>query len=65
MNDTATIYDAWRTHTITGKIIKFYPLGITIDDDRGVRHYATFDRVISNQADPNDLFGPLQDTTRQ
>jgi hypothetical protein len=42
-----TILDAYRRVQITGKLVKTYPLGLTIDDDGDVRHYATFDRVIT------------------
>ena len=51
-----TIIDAWRVKTHTGKLIKRYPLGLTIDDDRGVRYYATYDRVLSD---------PERDTVQQ
>lgn len=34
---------------VTGKLIKRYQHGLTIDDERGVRYYATFDRVICEE----------------
>lgn len=43
------IWDAWRRHQITGRLVKKYPLGLTIDDQDGIRHYATFDRVIDDE----------------
>lgn len=42
-----TIRDASTGRPVTGKLVKEYPLGITIDDANDIRHYATFDRVIS------------------
>ena len=47
MTGLITIWDGWHVKQITGKLVKRFPLGITIDDDCDVRHYATFDRVIS------------------
>lgn len=46
---TATIkaFNGSVWQTVTGFIVKRYEKGLTIDDERGVRYYATFDRVIS------------------
>lgn len=41
-----TIIDASTGRHVTGKLIKHYPNGLTIEDDRDVRYYATTDRVI-------------------
>lgn len=43
---------------ITGTFVKDFGSGITIDDDKGIRHFVTKDRVIGPVAG-NDLFGPL------
>lgn len=52
--DQITIVDAYRVRQITGKLVKQYPLGITIDDARDIRHYATFDRVMTPLAPPQE-----------
>lgn len=42
-----TILDASTGRHIAGKLIKRYERGVTVDDDRDVRYYATLDRVIA------------------
>ena len=42
----ATITDARTGKPITGKILREYSNGLTIEDANGVMHYATFSRVI-------------------
>lgn len=44
-----TIWDAWFTRQTTGKLVKEWPNGVTIDDERGVRHYATHDRIVTGK----------------
>lgn len=41
-----TIRDARTGQHITGRHIRDYSNGLTIEDSRGVLHYATTDRVI-------------------
>jgi len=52
--------DARTGKPITGKILREYSNGLTIEDASGVIHYATFNRVISRttptgQAEPQML----------
>lgn len=42
---TVIMYDHDKPSEHTGKIVKRYPLGLTIDDEFDIRCYATFDRV--------------------
>lgn len=42
------IVDATTGEIIEGKLLKRYPFGLTIEDARDVRHYATYDRVLSD-----------------
>jgi hypothetical protein len=42
-----TIVDASTGRHVTGSLVKRYPKGVTIDDARQIRHYATLDRVVS------------------
>lgn len=44
--ETETIWDAYRRYQITGKVVSRGDKGLTIEDSRGVRHYATFDRIV-------------------
>lgn len=47
MKATVKVYNGACWCVVTGTIVKRYDKGLTIDDERGVRHYATLDRVIS------------------
>lgn len=47
MDTSVIILDAYRQHRITGQFVKRWPDGVTIDDARGIRHFATFDRVVT------------------
>ena len=42
---TVTVYNCGDKQRVTGRIKQEYPKGLTIEDERGVVHYATFDRV--------------------
>lgn len=46
-----TIRDARTGQHITGRHVRDYSNGLTIEDSRGVLHYATTDRVINRNAD--------------
>lgn len=48
------IEDAATGRRITGRVVKTCPNGLCIDDARGVRFYATYDRCFTI-----DIFGPL------
>ena len=47
--------DAWYRKPVHAVIIKIYERGLTADDERGVRYYGSFDRVIPYN---HDLFAP-------
>ena len=61
--DTATVVDAWGRNPVTGKVVLVRQTGIAIDDARGVRIWATTDRIRDNSPAParyhHDVFGPL------
>lgn len=40
-----TVYSGADAYRVTGRIMREYPKGLTVEDERGVIHYATFDRV--------------------
>jgi hypothetical protein len=42
---TVTVYIGNDTYRVTGAVKREYPKGLTVEDERGVIHYATFDRV--------------------
>ncbi|ATS92125.1 hypothetical protein HMSP1_81 [Sinorhizobium phage HMSP1-Susan] len=48
--------DAWYQTPVEGTVVKVYTNGLTVDDDRGIRHYGAFDRVL---CDGHDLFAPM------
>jgi len=48
---TVKIYNGSSWQSVTGNIHREYPKGLTIEDERGVIHYATFDRVQQQQTD--------------
>ncbi|AHJ10761.1 hypothetical protein P106B_78 [Rhizobium phage vB_RglS_P106B] len=41
---TVTVYNGAAAYHVTGPIKREYPKGLTIEDERGVVLYATFDR---------------------
>lgn len=41
-----TILDVSTGRRVTGKFVKRYGEGITIDDERDIRYYVTFNRII-------------------
>lgn len=45
MTATVTVYNGGERCTVTGKIVKRYANGLTVEDQRGVVYYATMDRV--------------------
>ena len=47
MKATLKVFNGANWCEVTGTIVKRYEKGMTIDDERGVRHYATLDRVVS------------------
>ena len=47
---TVTILDASTGRHVAGKLIKQYAKGVTIEDARDIRYYATMDRVIAGLA---------------
>ncbi len=55
-DNSATILEPWKRWKISGNLVKRYPNGITIDDERGIRHYATLDRVITQPQQPRRQF---------
>jgi hypothetical protein len=58
---TVTILDASTGRHIAGKLIKQYAKGVTIEDARDIRYYATLDRVIDglHPAAPAARLAPL------
>lgn len=61
LGETATVLDAWGRHPVTGKVVLVRDTGIAVDDVRGVRYWATRDRIrhTAPRAVNHDLFGPL------
>ena len=57
MTGTVTVYNGLKQLTITGKIIREYPDGFTIEDKRGVLWTASGDRAQRNVTHQNDA-GP-------
>lgn len=58
-----TIADAWDRQLITGKIMKVFSAGFTVEDSRGILHYTRVEKIRDvNPAAPvkvcHDLFGP-------
>jgi hypothetical protein len=49
MSIVATIKDAVTGQLVTGKIVSRHDKGLCIDDQNGVRYYATTDRVLKEQ----------------
>jgi hypothetical protein len=43
-----TIIDASTGRRITGKFVRKWSDGITVDDAKGIRYFATFNRVIDD-----------------
>lgn len=56
MKATVTVYNGHDRHTITGTVCKEYANGLTIEDDRGVRWYATNERVQREEILRGELF---------
>lgn len=42
---TVTVYNGSEAYRVTGTIRREYAKGLTVEDERGVIHYATFERV--------------------
>ncbi|RUW55581.1 hypothetical protein EOA32_00755 [Mesorhizobium sp. M1A.F.Ca.ET.072.01.1.1] len=53
-----TILDASTGRHVTGKLIKRYPLGLTIEDAHDIRYYATLDRVLQDAPKPAAPLAP-------
>lgn len=53
---TVTVYNGSSWQSVTGTIQREYPKGLTIEDERGVIHYATFDRVEREEELRAELF---------
>lgn len=52
---TVTILDPCTGRHVTGKLIKRYPLGLTIEDTREIRYYATLARVVEDAPEPDAM----------
>lgn len=52
MTNTATGWEPWKRWQVSGNLVKRYPSGITIDDERGVRHFIKTDLIISQPQQP-------------
>ena len=53
-----TILDASTGRRVTGKLIKRYSQGLTIEDSREIRYYATTDRVLADAPQPAAPLAP-------
>ena len=58
-----TVLDVSREppRRVTGQLVREYPLGVTVDDARGVRYYVTHDKIISRATNPKptDAIGQI------
>jgi len=55
----AVVFDAYLRNRVEGKVVGRSLKGITIEDVKGVRLYATFDRIISDEGSDEGLTGQI------
>ncbi|QWY83193.1 hypothetical protein [Rhizobium phage RHph_X2_24] len=52
---TLTVWSGTGWTQVTGKVVKIYPKGMTIDTDQDVRWYASTDRAVLHTVSGQDI----------